>query len=80
MWNQKLNVWVLGENDAVIDIFPVTMAFRSFRFRMKFSRLDDIRKMNERKRVDKLAAVAITQKYYSIGQYTTIDEMLLAVT
>lgn len=67
-----------------LDIFPATMALRRFRFLMRCLRMDNVRTREERKSQDNLAAVRNVlekvvgncQKYYTVGKYTTIDEML----
>lgn len=84
----RLNILELwSKTDGLgAEIFPATMALRRFRFLIRCMRFDNVFTRDERKKVDKLAAVRtmITKfnenckKTYRVGEYVTLDEMLLA--
>jgi hypothetical protein len=69
-----------------VEIFRLTMGLRRFRFLLRCLRFDDHATRTERRATDRLAAirecferyVSNCQKYYSPGQNTTIDEMLVS--
>lgn len=68
------------------NIFPVTMGIIRFRFLLASIRLDNVHTREERRKVDKLAAVRLffdafvnnCKSSYVIGEYATLDEMLWA--
>lgn len=67
-----------------VEFFRTTMAERRFRFLLRAIRFDDSTTRNERRQLDKLAPIrhifdsmnSNCRKHYSIGEHTTIDEML----
>jgi len=69
-----------------IDIFHATMSMDRFLFLMRCLRLDDINDRAQRKELDKLAPirelftifVQNCQNAYTISEYSTIDEQLVA--
>ena len=68
------------------EIFPATMAKRRFAFLLRCIRFDDTMTRDQRKAADKLAAVRTIvdifngncKKCYSVSQFVTLDETLLA--
>lgn len=67
-------------------IFPATIGINRFRFLLKFIRFDDVTSREERRQLDKIAAVRDffenflrnCKLSYCIGEYATLDEMLWA--
>lgn len=67
------------------EIFPAAMSLRRMRLLLRCLRFDDTLTRDERKQLDKLAAVrSLVENFneklkcnYSIGPYATLDEMLL---
>lgn len=68
------------------ELFIATMAQRRFRFLLRVIRFDDKRNRANRSEIDKLAPVREMfeklndnfKKYYTVGEYVTLDEMLFA--
>lgn len=68
------------------EIFRACMSYQRFLFLLANIRFDDKSTRNERKKTDKLAAVRFIMdkfvhncgKNYSLGEFMTIDEMLIA--
>lgn len=69
-----------------IEIFYTTMSLKRFLFLLRCLRFDDVRNRTERRALDKMAAFRNIfetfekncQKHYSVGEYTTVDEQLVA--
>lgn len=69
-----------------VEYFRATMSLRRFKFLLRALRFDDIRTRRQRKAQDKLAPIRKVyqefvercQKYYSLSEYVTVDEMLEA--
>lgn len=85
--SNHLSIFELWAQDGTgIELFSATMALRRFRFILRCLRFDDVTTRAERRTVDKLAAIREVfesvnsnfKKHYCVGEYTTIDEMLLA--
>ncbi|XP_063231053.1 piggyBac transposable element-derived protein 4-like [Bacillus rossius redtenbacheri] len=83
----RMNIQDFWSTDGLgTERFPATMAFRRFRFLLKCIRFDDIETRQQRRESDKLAAVreifeafnGNCKKYYSMGEFMTLDEMLLS--
>ena len=69
-----------------LDIFWVTMPLQRFRFLVQSIQFDDKGTRNDRIKFDKLAPIRFIfdsfilncKTHYSLGEYVTIDEMLIA--
>lgn len=72
-------------NGLSMEIYRLTMSLERFRFLLRNLRFDDKITREDRRTVDKLAAIreffdkftAELPKHYSMSHFTTIDEMLL---
>lgn len=83
--SSHLNTTDLWSNDLIgIDLFQVTMSLNRFHFLLRALRFDDRSTRTERKKSDNLSAVREIvelfkdncKKYYTPGEYLTIDEQL----
>ncbi|XP_060855395.1 uncharacterized protein LOC132933083 [Metopolophium dirhodum] len=79
------NLCDLWRTDGLgVDYFHATMNIRRFRFILQCLRFDDVNSRNTRIKTDRLAPVRNIfdgfvdrcQKYYTVGEYVTVDEML----
>lgn len=74
------------KNGTGVEAINVTMSERRFRFLMRCLRFDDIHSRNQRKSIDKLAAIREifdmflknSQNAYNPSDYMSIDEQLVA--
>lgn len=74
-----------GTDGLGSEIFTAAMSFRRMRFLLRFLRFDNTDTREERRSLDKLAPVReivdnFNQKckiHYSVGEFVTLDEMLL---
>lgn len=75
-----------GDDGLGCEMFPAVMAQRRLKFLLRCLRFDNTDTREERKSQDNLAAVRemttkfneLCKTHYSIGEYATLDEMLLA--
>ena len=83
----RMNIHDFWSTDGLgTECFPVTMALRSFRFLLKCIRFDDVMSRQQRRKNDKLAAIRDLmdtfnencKKNYCVGEFVTLDEMLLS--
>nr|XP_022906087.1 piggyBac transposable element-derived protein 4-like [Onthophagus taurus] len=73
-------------NGTSMEIFRLTMSVQRFKFLLRYIRFDDKGTREERQRHDKLAPIrevfdafnSNLPKYFSLSEYTTVDEMLAA--
>ncbi|XP_054706863.1 uncharacterized protein LOC129216672 [Uloborus diversus] len=81
----RLNVRDLWATDGTgVSIFRTTMSYKRFLFLLRCMRFDNIHDRKQRQLYDKLAAirdffqsfVTNCQKYYTLGEYVTIDKKL----
>lgn len=69
-----------------VNVCRLTMNIKRFKFLLRCLRFDDYRDRALRKEIDKLAPtreifemfVNNFEKYYSVGEFVTIDEQLVA--
>lgn len=85
--HSRLNASDLFRTDGMsLEIYRLTMSFARFQFLLSHIRFDDKRSREERQKVDRLAPVrdlfesvnSNWPKYFSLSEYTTVDEMLPA--
>lgn len=73
-------------NGTSMEIFRLTMSLQRFKFLLRHIRFDNKTTREERQRHDKLAPIrevfdafnSNLSKYFSLSEYTTVDEMLVA--
>lgn len=79
-----LELWT---NDGTgSEVFRACMSYQRFLFLLSVIRFDDKNSRNERKKIDKLAAIRFIidnfvnncKRNYSMGEFLTIDEMLIS--
>lgn len=83
--SSHVNVRDLWATDGSgIEIFRSTMSHKRFLFLLRCLRFDDVNSREDRRKDDKLAAISEIfqmfnencKKFYSVGEYVTIDEKL----
>nr|CAI5824510.1 unnamed protein product [Callosobruchus analis] len=73
-------------NGTVVEIFPTVMIYRRMKFLLQCPRFDNIFTMQNRKATDKFASirevwelsVSNCKNSYYVGEYVTLDKMLLS--
>lgn len=85
--SSHVNVRDIWATDGTgLDIFRKIMNYKRFLFILRVLRFDDVRTRDDRRKVDKLAAIRDVfenfvrncQKLYYVGEYVTLDEKLEA--
>lgn len=83
----RTNIDEFWQRDGTgLDIFWITMSLQRFRFLVQSIRFDNKETRNDRIKFDKLAPIRFIfdsfilncKTHYSLGDYVTIDEMLIA--